>query len=999
MTIQKQNLNINFAQGLDTKSDPKQVKPGRFLSLVNSTFNIINALTKRNGFGSLTSVDSSSTTLTKLNDNLIATGSNLYAYSADSDQWLNEGSVQPVDVISQPILRNSASQTGQDTAISDNGLCLLTYVEASVAYYQISDSRTGQVLVKKTAIGSTATNPRAYVLGSYFIITFMITVAAVPHLQFISISSSDLSNIGVATDISASVKSLTTGYDAVVANNSLYFVWNGNDGGGAVRLAYLSSSLVVSSPKIIATYVGDICHITTDSSQSTPIIWASFWNSTTNNAFSTALNQNLITILAPVQTITTTVITELTGLASASVLSLFYQVTNTYSFSATRTDFIKTVSLTQAGVLGSSSVLIRSVGLGSKAFYYNSVGYMLISYGGAFQPTYFLMDTLGNLIAKLAYSNGIGYLPTQVLPSVSVNGNLVQFSYLVKDLLVPVNKSQGVARVAGTYSQTGVSLATISINTSGQYSSEIASALHLTGGFLWMYDSVKPVEHGFHVWPEDIAATTATTGGLVTAQQYYYIFCYEWTDAQGNIHRSAPSTPAGVVTTGSTSLNTINVPTLRLTYKTGSNPVRLVGYRWSTAQQSYYQFTSITSPFLNDTTVDSVVVTDAQADSSILGNPLLYTTGSVVENIAAPACSASTMFKSRLFLVDAEDRNLIWYSKQVIETTPVETSDLLTIYVAPTSGAQFSTGPITALSALDDKLIIFKENAIYYITGTGPDNTGANNDFADPVFITATIGCSEPSSIVFIPQGLAFKSSKGIWLLGRDLSTTYIGDPVEQYNDNIVLSSVNVPDANEVRFTLDSNMTLAYNYFVGQWCSYTGIPGISSTIYNGLHTYLNKYGLIFQETPGKYLDGSNPVLMSFKTGWMNLAGLQGYERAYYFYLLGDFITPHEVQIQIAYDYATSPSQEVLIIPDNYTYSYGDDSSFGSVDYYGGSGNNEHWRVFFEQQRCQAFQITFSEVFDGSYNTIPGEGLNVSGINMVFGIKKGYAPILSKNSIG
>ncbi len=158
----------------------------------------------------------------------------------------------------------------------------------------------------------------------------------------------------------------------------------------------------------------------------------------------------------------------------------------------------------------------------------------------------------------------------------------------------------------------------------------------------------------------------------------------------------------------------------------------------------------------------------------------------MVENIGAPPTSVMTLFKSRLFLVDAEDKNLLWYSKQVIESTPVEMSDLFTLFVAPTIGAQGNTGPITALSSMDDKLIIFKKNAIYYLVGVGPDNTGASNDFSDPVFVTSTVGCDEQNSIVFTPNGLQFQSDKGIWLLGRDLSTTYIGSPVEESNASYV---------------------------------------------------------------------------------------------------------------------------------------------------------------------------------------------------------------------
>ncbi len=245
-----------------------------------------------------------------------------------------------------------------------------------------------------------------------------------------------------------------------------------------------------------------------------------------------------------------------------------------------------------------------------------------------------------------------------------------------------------------------------------------------------------------------------------------------------------------------------------------------------------------------------------------------------------------------------------------------------------------------------------------------------------------------------------FQSDKGIWLLARDLSTTYIGAPVERYNSNTVLSAVNVPGTNQVRFTLDNGVTLMYDYFFGQWGTFEGIPGISSTLFQSLHTYVNQYGLVFQETPGLYLDGTSPVCMSFLTGWMSLAGLQGYERAYYFYLLGEYLSPHKLSIGIAHDYNPAISQSVTISPDNYNPAYGSyPGVYGSEDPYGGNPTDEQWRVFLEKQKCQSFQLSLTESFDASYGTVAGAGFILSGLNLVVGAKKGYAAIKPSRSAG
>ncbi len=152
-----------------------------------------------------------------------------------------------------------------------------------------------------------------------------------------------------------------------------------------------------------------------------------------------------------------------------------------------------------------------------------------------------------------------------------------------------------------------------------------------------------------------------------------------------------------------------------------------------------------------------------------------------------------------------------------------------------------------------------------------------------------------------------------------------------------------------------------------------------------------------QETPGSYLDGSSPVLLKFTTSWINLAGLQGFERAYFFQLLGEYISPHKLAVSIAYDYAPTPSQTLTISPDNFNELYGDDPLYGNGSPYGGNPTLEQWQVFFTTQKCQSFQITIQELFDATKGAPAGAGLTLSGLNLVVGLKKGYTTIRAANS--
>jgi len=1008
MALQKQAIPINFSKGVDTKSDPYQLQIGSFSKMQNSVFDSTGRLTKRNGFAEISTLpNKNQTNITTLNGNLVATGANLYTYSGDTNQWLNQGIVQPVKLTDQTICRTSTSQSSPDTAVASTGLACFTYTDSSgVSYYQVSDSVTGAQVVPRVSLGATSSNSRVFVLGPYFIVTFLRTVTN-QHLSYIAIPINNPSVPNTVQDIATGVLSSTTcGYDAAVANGSLYIGYA--TGSNTFAMTTLTQFLLLASPSIVSGYTANLVSVAMDTSGSTAKAWFTIWDSTSKNGYSICRNQNLLPILAPTQVITNQSLNTLTSVVINGVLNLVYEINNTYGAgtqSATKTDYINTNTITTTGTVGTASTILRSVGLASKAFVNPAgTGYVLAAYGEQAQPTYFLIDLSGNIYARLAYSNGGGYAASQVLSNVSYVNSTYWMAYLYKDFLTNINKGTNQAGVVTTalYSQTGINIAGFNINSTAQYSSEIAGSLQLTGGQTWQYDGVKPVELGFQVWPENIGYATTTTGGSMTAQQYYYQVTYEWTDGQGNLHRSAPSIPLSVnLTSAGTSTNTVTltIPTLRLTYKTGANPVRVVVYRWSVGQQVYYQVTSVTSPLINSTTADYVTFTDTQADTSITGQNIIYTTGGVVENIAPPASIASALFQARLFLIDAEDPNLLWFSKQVIQSTPVEMSDLLTLYIAPTSGSQGSTGPMTALGAMDDKLIIFKQDAIYYITGAGPDNTGANSSFSDPIFITSAVGCSNPSSIVLMPNGLMFQSDKGIWLLGRDLSTNYIGAPVEAYNTQTVVSALAIPATNQVRFVLNNSVTLMYDYYFNQWGTFTNSFAISSCLYQTHQTYLNSFGQLFQETPGTYLDGSQPVLMAVTTGWINAAGLQGYERFYQLLLLGTYYTPFNLSVGLSYDYNPSATQQTTVIPDNYVPQWGGEAVWGSGQAWGGPGNVFEARLFPQTQKCESFQVSIQEIFDPSYGVNSGRGLTLSGLNMVVGMKKGYRTNKAGQSFG
>lgn len=1007
MALQKQSLQINFGQGIDTFIDANQLPMGKFTSLVNATF-VKNGdyltLQKRYGFLRLTSLLNQSQAMAMYNGNLLALGQSIQAYNATSTNWLDTGIFHPLSLSTQSVVRNLYNQSQADSCISPSGLLAATYMEArssgNVFLYTVMDAETGQAIIPPTQFtpntGTQANPARVFYLNNRFVYLFDGTSSSSASPFYMTINATSAQVIGTATSVSSATFTWSTNQqlDGVVCSNTLYLGWIDNKVGGAAWAGTITSAFAVG--QVLSGPVG------VNGTRSVSVSYDTLYNqmylsaglrTATNQVIVYQVNPSLTTFTAVNQYVSSTggVINNLTSVAANGINYLYLDCQNTYPAQAGsgQTDIINNIIVGTAA-FSTQQTLLRGMGLGSKAFLFNNQPYFWTAYQSTYQNCYFLIGSASTIAARLAYGNGGGYM-TNTPPSVTIVGSQASFAYQVKDFITPVNSVTvanlaSTTQTAGIYTQTGINLCKVDFSSRGVQSKESGKNLLLNGGILWSYDGSKPVENNFLIYPEPVTVTSSgsSTVGSLTPQQYYYQATYEWTDNQGNIVRSSPSIPVSTTVSSGTTRNLLAVPLLRATYRTPTNPVRIAIYRWSTSQQVYFKLNNgyLQDQTLIDSQPDAMVVADGLSDSAILGNEILYTNGDVLENEAPTSFNSITLFDSRLWGIDAEDPNQLWFSKQVIQNTPVEMSAFLTFYVEPNAGAQGPTGPMRAIAPMDDKLIIFKRNAMYYIAGAGPDNTGANNQYAPPTFITGTVGCVNPRSIVSTPVGLMFQSEEGIWLLKREVQTEYIGKDVEAYNGLEVRSAICAPGTNQVRFSLSDGTTLVYDYFVNQWGTFSGIDVVDSCLYENAHTYVDSQSLVFQETPDYYQDGDTPVTMSFKTGWLNFAGVQGYGRAYNIFMLAKYKSPHSYQMGISYNYDPTVYQTITVAPENTS------SASASV---------EQWQLNLEKQQCQSIQLTFNEV--SSSRADWGAGLVLSNMNVVVGLKKSFPVLPAANKQG
>lgn len=593
------------------------------------------------------------------------------------------------------------------------------------------------------------------------------------------------------------------------------------------------------------------------------------------------------------------------------------------------------------------------------------------------------------------WKGGIGYTLSALTASM-LNAPLLASAALVNDTTWRYALTNQVL-IQGSLTQTQSNVSAVTFDLAAPKfavnHAELATNLHLTGGFVQMYDGASIVEHGFHVYPILTIDSVDASGGELSAGTYHYTACYEWIDNQGNIHQSAPALYKTTVTTGANSRVSIKVNYLNLTAKTGNHPVQIVIYRTEADLKLFYRVSSLTDASLNNVNGDYLYFTDTMSNSVLSKRPQLYCQplqadagiASVVENTCAPPTGLIALHRNRLWIVPSTDPLTIWYSKNIGASTPVAFNDGFVKQVDPRGG------PITALATVDDKLLVFKGDRIFFIVGQGPDDNGLNNDLSDSILITTDCGCIDPRSVVGTPVGIMFQSRKGIYLIDRSLQVQYIGAPVEAYNNEVITSAALLARTNQVRFTLESGKTLLYDYLVNQWGTFTNQYAVDSIIWQGDYLIMRGNGKVLRETPGVYLDDGVPYSLKIATSWLSFANIQGFQRVRRMLVLGGQEAPGQLQVSVCVDFDDTIVQQALVTP-------AQPQTFGSVTpygggLYGGTFQLYQWRVDLARQKTQAVKFVIEDL-----PSVTATALNLTSLAFEVGAKQGLNKVPASQTV-
>jgi len=935
MALKKQLVSIDLTGGINTKTDEKQVHPPQTLKIENGIYTTDKAITKRNGFVELP--DSGFEAVGSLFEGTLvaSTGTSLGAYNPDLDVWKYYG--------------GSAAQT----------LSIRELLSSPAAITQVAstfDDRTGRLFMVWNSF-SPGMNVFSPNYGVYDV-NLKVWVFGPVHIGVDTTSVS----LTLATDIAGVV-----GADQVYLGAE--FLGGANNG---VEIFSLGSPAVPTTPvslvQIPTTVTGQspspLAIAATTYQGGTYIGIVSRANPPTTNP-----NFTYCTVTAPL-TVTWIGVRTNVAVGTGWAIAASQAATGGFSIGA----FIVAGSTAVAVVpptlpLGAATLAYGGVAPGGTTAITSSPGRivvatMLLDTAGA--------DYLHPSIIQIA-TNTVGF-PTSVVRTVDVGVTLSQSTWGIasQPFIVPNSNNNlvgvwvygsGAASnfVAGNYVCRAIDLTTGNVSTLGQcfygralrpydaatppipalaltlngqvttvlvradatesfsastlfYSCSLVAVtltpsnapklvsgfdgVYQTGASPFVFDGQETSDPGYLVYPEmtDYPANNAkgwTTAGTGTAfaGDLEYAFVYSRYNTKGEVLRSEPSriTIPNAFATGKATITFHNVPQYGGSYL-----------------EIYQRPLAAASPFVLQYVLsyDQATSVTLNLPGPILGGTELYTDGGELPNDPMPPADVILFSKQRGFALPSDDPSAVFITKPLAKGVPAEWIADATFYVDPAAGAN------TALGLLDDKLVVFKADAIYYFQGDGPDATGEGS-FGEPVRLPAEVGCISPRSVITLPDGIMFQSRRGIELLTRGLTLEWVGAPLNGIlADEIITTAIVLPVQQHVRF----NNKFIYDYLNKIWSTFSGVDSSSAVVVEGMHYFLQPGGIVARETPGAYLDnGVTPIVMTIVTPHYPLAGiLQGYGRLYRLGVLGAYKSAHTMNVTLNYNYGA----QTYVVPFN-----------------------------------------------------------------------------------
>jgi hypothetical protein len=962
-------------------------------------------------------------------ERLLFTDKRCFSYRPSSDRWADSGEVAASTATTLPIARTGSYQTQPDVA-DRNGIRVVAWEDSRGGVWcSVFEATTGRILLSQTQLDASASakDVRCIAVGDFLHVLW--TRADLKQVQLALINPATPAVAPVVSAVVTDLGSTRPFWDAcecplgpnnVIDQRPGLIAWS-QDGGG-YRVGYIAPDGTLGSPlngypsvktlantmfgpiaicyDPIAPYVATIwidgpttlkAHVFTPSTLTAQVHWVNV--ATTTGVYSRialAVGSRLASGFGALWWVA-----EVTGSRTdlCSVDSGFLDPVSGLPSSFTTLKGHCLVSrawhdgstLTPAAIDGDAYVMVAS----SSRFFPYVAALRLSDDSGINSPSNTIVSRLmpGEAAGSLMRTTGSGTRAwTQFLPTVTQQDVAATDIYSRSHAVCIPYRIQLSSQNGDQFSEQGIKLATIGMKPSYQ-TAQLGRGLYLSSSAPMHYDGDAWHEADFHTAPDfgfdatgaPVSMTTAVTigaAGAIPDGTYLYAYWYEAVDAQGELHRGAVSVKLLVTMTGGPKKFSHAIPTCRLSR---FNNVRICVARsevGATGTDETIELFKVTSNdvtittgdncYLNNSfTVDTVTFVDNLTDAQLTTREPLYTNGGILSNDPAPwSGGIIAVSKSRLYWTDTTDPNVVRYSQQIADDTALEAPIGLSLRVDPYGG------PITAIGALDDTIIPFKETATFVFGGPGPlADPSVNpevNTFSSVELLTSDVGCISPASLGQTPLGITFQSRKGIKLLTRQRQIADIGGPVSALDDQHYTRTTLLPDRKAIVYLTDTadGFSLLWDYDRNQWSKFSNHLGIDAIVVDGIYHYLRLDSRVFQETPGIYIDDNSRIPLRIETAWIHYAQyLQGWQRIIYAYFLGRWISPHTFSVRYRIDYNDAYSAANLSdVNTNWNPSVYGGGSYG-VGSYGGSGGSgtRYQRRIHLNKRCQAMSFLIEDI--------------------------------------
>lgn len=1010
--LQKQTYRINMGQGLDGHTDPKTLSSGKMLVLQNAKFVVGNRLNKRDGFAAIGTIAGSGIYFYRIfayGVESVPIGTQqagsfstraIFRYSPAANGGLGDYPAIGTNLFNPCVITTRSIQSDshaypQSDSCSANGFTLYAWIDGSDqgAYYRIireSDGSVAQAAVYAGGPGTGLAAVRCADVGGYLVATASLTVA------------------GTITVVSYNTSGATTVSNAAVASGLFVtqpkFDLMSRGMAGNIAIAYQSS---LTKIQFVSVNPATAAVVTTGSftslvnlvappsllnNDNVSVTFACVYADINSRLNYVPFNSSFTFGAATLSATNDTTISVVTG-RYGGISSDVFVTSNTSAAIPQTIPEITNYSINAAGVFTTGTKTL-GVAIHSKPFttYQDGVFFWALHASQA-QGQYILLSyfTIPGFSSSMlpaartlfgqAMAGAQGTIPTS---AVNVSAYIASTSLAFGSFRCAATTiGQQYSTATGLVQVPAVGAISMDFSVANNYRAvTLNNQTVIAGGLLTLYDGNMATELGYLIYPEGYTGVAGVGAGL-NVGLYQYVVTYEWTDANGILHRSETGIPLSVtVSATANGTVTLTIPTLRQTLKSqpptgfssGRNPLIAI-YR-TTANASPAIFYRV-GFVLNSSSVQTVSYVDSLADTLLTTNQFLYTQGGIADNFTLDGTNVICAIPDRLLASDPYNTGIVHVGIQYTPTVGIAFHSGITILL-PTG-----YGPITNMQYMDTTLIIFYARAIFAVSGAGPTPNGQNNGFSQPQLITNGVGCDNPHAAILFADGILFKSAKGYYLLGHDLSfapeTNYIGSPVEKFNSFGCRRAVLMPDTCECRFLLsDLTTILVYNTLFKQWSTIiTHSQDILVTpdgvFYAAAQSLAGGFPPMAKESIGTFTDSlvyPNNYAFNITSGWVALNQLQGCQRIYRVRLLGDFKSTHTLQVEFAYDFEGGD-----------TPSFAETHTITSANITSGSSV---WQceVFPLRQKCQAIAMRISDP------SPTGESFDMTDIEIEVGVQPG-----------